>query len=115
MLSIKYIISHSTGLPTIIFDEIDTGVSGEIAHKVAGIMKEMSSDHQVFAITHLPQVASAGDQHLLVFKHEKEGKTTTSLRSLNREERLSEIAKMLSGKKTTDAAKANAREMLDGM
>ena len=115
ILSIKYIISHSTGLPTIIFDEIDTGVSGEIAHKVAGIMKEMSTDHQVFAITHLPQVASGGDQHLLVYKHELEGRTTTSLRSLNREERLSEIAKMLSGKKTTEAAMANAREMLDGI
>ena len=115
MLSIKYIISHSTGLPTIIFDEIDTGVSGEIAHKVAGIMKEMSTDHQVFAITHLPQVASGGDQHLLVYKHELEGRTTTSLRCLDREERLSEIAKMLSGKSTTEAAKANAREMLDGM
>ncbi len=114
MLSIKYIISHSTGLPTIIFDEIDSGVSGEIAHRVARIMKEMSADHQVLAITHLPQVASAGDSHLLVYKYDFDGGSSTALRSLGPEERLSEIAKMLSGKQTTEAAKANAREMLEG-
>ncbi len=114
MLSIKYIISHSLGLPTIIFDEIDTGVSGEIAHRVAGIMKEISADRQVLTITHLPQVASRGDQHYLVFKHESNDGTATGIRLLDSDEREKEIAKMLSGEQTTEAALANARELLAG-
>jgi len=113
MLSIKSIISGSLGLPTIIFDEIDTGVSGEIAYRVGKIMKEMSSDRQVFAITHLPQVASKGDQHFLVYKDEKESGTRTELRQLDKNDRLVEIARMLSGEQTTEAALANARELLD--
>jgi DNA repair protein RecN (Recombination protein N) len=112
MLSIKSIISGSLGLPTIIFDEIDTGVSGEIAYRVGKIMKEMSSDRQVFAITHLPQVASKGDQHFLVYKDEKESGTRTELRQLDKNDRLVEIARMLSGEQTTEAALANARELL---
>jgi len=113
MLSIKSIISGSLGLPTIIFDEIDTGVSGEIAYRVGKIMKEMSKDRQVFAITHLPQVASKGDQHFLVYKDEKESGTRTEIRQLDKNDRLVEIARMLSGEQTTDAALANARELLD--
>jgi DNA repair protein RecN (Recombination protein N) len=112
MLSIKSIISGSLGLPTIIFDEIDTGVSGEIAYRVGKIMKSMSADRQVFAITHLPQVAAKGDQHFLVYKDEKESGTRTEIKQLNKDERLVEIARMLSGEQTTDAALANARELL---
>ena len=112
MLSIKSIISGVNDLPTIIFDEIDSGVSGEIAFKVGKIMKDMSIDRQVFAITHLPQVASKGDNHFLVFKNEKESGTTTEIKFLNKEERLAEIAKMLSGEQTTEAAFANAKELL---
>jgi DNA repair protein RecN (Recombination protein N) len=112
MLSIKSIISGSLGLPTIIFDEIDTGVSGEIAFRVGKIMKTMSADRQVFAITHLPQVAAKGDQHFLVYKDEKESGTITEIKQLGKEERLVEIARMLSGEQTTEAAMANARELL---
>jgi DNA repair protein RecN (Recombination protein N) len=112
MLGIKYIISGSLGLPTIIFDEIDTGVSGEIAFKVGGIMKEMSNDRQVFAITHLPQVAAKGDQHYMVYKDETDTGTNTRIRILDIGERIVEIAKMLSGEQTTGAAIENARELL---
>lgn len=112
MLGIKYIISGSLGLPTIIFDEIDTGVSGEIAFKVGGIMKEMSIDRQVFAITHLPQVAAKGDQHYMVYKDETDTGTNTRIRILDIGERIVEIAKMLSGEQTTGAAIENARELL---
>jgi DNA repair protein RecN (Recombination protein N) len=112
MLSIKSIISGSLGLPTIIFDEIDTGVSGEIAYRVGKIMKEMSADRQVFAITHLPQVAAKGDQHFLVYKDEKESGTRTEIRELTKNDRLVEIARMLSGEQTTEAALANAKDLL---
>jgi DNA repair protein RecN (Recombination protein N) len=112
MLTIKYIISHSLGLPTIIFDEIDTGVSGEIAHRVSLIMKEMSKDRQVFTITHLPQVAARGKHHFLVYKTDENSHTETRLRLLSDEERLEEIAKMLSGEQTTKAAIENARVLL---
>ena len=112
MLSIKSIISGSLGLPTIIFDEIDTGVSGEIAYRVGKIMKEMSAGRQVFAITHLPQVAAKGDQHLLVYKEDRASGTVTGIRSLDKDSRLVEIARMLSGEQTTEAALANARELL---
>jgi DNA repair protein RecN (Recombination protein N) len=112
MLSIKSVISGSLGLPTIIFDEIDTGVSGEIAYRVGKIMKEMSGDRQVFAITHLPQVAAKGDQHFLVYKDEKESGTITEIKQLDKNDRLVEIARMLSGEQTTEAAMANAKELL---
>ncbi len=112
MLSIKSIISDSLGLPTIIFDEIDTGVSGEIAHKVAIIMKEMAIHRQVITITHLPQVASRGDSHYLVYKTDDEESSSTSIRKLHHDDRLIEIAKMLSGEQTTEAALANARELM---
>ena len=112
MLSLKYIISNSLGLPTIIFDEVDAGVSGEIAHRVSLMLKEMSGDRQVFAITHLPQVAARGHQHYQVYKADHNAHTETRLRKLGSEERLSEIAKMLSGEKTSTAALENARELL---
>ncbi len=112
MLGIKYIISGKIGLPTIIFDEIDSGVSGEIASRVAGILKEMSAERQVFAITHLPQVAAKGENHFLVFKEETETSTSTKIKLLAKEDRVFEIAKMLSGEETTGAAVENARELM---
>ncbi len=112
MLAIKSLISGSVGLPTIIFDEIDTGVAGEIADKVGTIIKKMSEGMQVINITHLPQVASKGDYHYLVYKRDHELTTKTYMKLLNPEERHLEIAKMLSGKELTDAAMQNARELL---
>ncbi len=112
MLCIKALMARQVTLPTIIFDEIDTGISGEIAFKVGAIIEKMSRKHQVIAITHLPQMASRGDAHLLVYKKVIKGVTHTGIRSLNQEERISEIAKMLSGDQLTDAALENARELL---
>jgi DNA repair protein RecN (Recombination protein N) len=112
MLAIKSLITDSIGLPTIIFDEIDTGVAGEIADKVGTIIKKMSEGMQVINITHLPQVASKGDYHYLVYKRDHELSTKTYMKLLNPEERHLEIAKMLSGKELTDAAMENARELL---
>jgi DNA repair protein RecN (Recombination protein N) len=112
MLAIKSLISDSVGLPTIIFDEIDTGVAGEIADKVGTIIKKMSQGMQVINITHLPQVAGKGDYHYLVYKLDHESSSKTYIKLLNAEERHLEIAKMLSGKELTDAAMENARELL---
>ena len=112
MLAIKYLISSASGLPAIIFDEIDTGVSGEIADMVGNLIKEMSSNMQVINITHLPQVASKGDYHFLVYKQSDNGETRTLIKELNRNERLKEIAKMLSGDSVTEEAIENARVLL---
>ncbi len=112
MLCIKALISEAKGLPTILFDEIDTGVSGEVAEKMGSIMSEMSQQLQVISITHLPQIASKGDRHFRVFKVDNEHSTQTSVIELSQQERIFEIAKMLSGKEMTDAALSNAREML---
>lgn len=112
MLSLKYIISNNKSLPTIIFDEIDTGVSGEIAFKMGNILKNMAQNMQVVNITHLPQIAGKGDHHYLVYKQEGEQATNTYIKLLNKDERLTEIAKMLSGEELTEAAYNNARELM---
>lgn len=113
MLSLKALISATVKLPTIIFDEIDTGVSGKIAEKMAEIMKEMgNSGRQVISITHLPQIAALGTYHYKVEKHDTKEITTTIMRQLSEEERIDEIAQMLSGSDITDAAKTNAKELL---
>ena len=113
MLAVKRILSANTKLPTIIFDEIDTGVSGEVSNKIAAIMQQMSSNMQVIAITHLPQIASKGKNHYKVFKKEIKGVTTTNLRQLYKEERIVEIAEMLSGKNISDSALTHAKELLN--
>lgn len=113
MLAIKSILATLKGLPTIIFDEIDTGISGEVAHKVGNILKKMAGERQVIAITHLPQMAGKGDVHLFVFKQEDGGRTQTQIKLLGEEDRVIEIARMLSGEKPTKAAMANARELLE--
>ncbi len=113
MLSVKKILSENTHLPTIIFDEIDTGVSGEVSNKIAAIMQQMSNNMQVIAITHLPQIAAKGNNHYKVFKKEVNGVTTTSLKQLTAEERVVEIAEMLSGKDISDSALTHAKELLN--
>lgn len=113
MLSIKKILSENTQLPTIIFDEIDTGVSGEVSNKIAAIMKEMSHHMQVITITHLPQIAATGSNHFKVFKDEINGETVTQLKKLKPEERISEIAEMLSGKELSQSAIVHAKKLLN--
>ena len=113
MLSIKSLLSKSSGLPTIIFDEIDTGVSGEIADKMGGIMLKMSENMQVLNITHLPQVAAKGKTHYLVYKNEDKEGTTTGIKKLSGDERLNEIAKMLSGESLSQQALENAKVLLE--
>ena len=112
MLSVKSLVADAMALPTIIFDEVDTGVSGEIADKMGEIMRGMSSCMQVMTITHLPQVAVKGDTHYRVYKHDTDKGTETCLIRLSKEERLEEIARMLSGAQLTEAALNNARELL---
>jgi len=112
MLCIKALVSDRKEMPTLIFDEIDTGVSGEIAEKVGSIMKRLSADRQVMSITHLPQVASMGKDHFSVYKEDTPDATYTRIRKLNSEERITEIARMLSGESVTDAALSNARVLL---
>ncbi len=112
MLSLKSLISRSAALPTIIFDEIDAGVSGDTADKVGLLMSQMANEMQVINITHLPQVASRGKYHYLVYKEDKKDSTFTYIKLLNREERIVEIAKLLSGEELTDAALKNAKELL---
>ena len=112
MLSIKSLIAVHTALPTIIFDEIDTGISGEVALKVGIIMEKLSKNMQVIAITHLPQIASKGDTHYRVYKDEKGDITNTNITKLNQEERILELAKMLSGDNPGESALQNARELL---
>lgn len=112
MLSIKSLIAVHTALPTIIFDEIDTGISGEIALKVGNIMEKLSKNMQVIAITHLPQIASKGHSHYIVYKEENTDITYTNIRKLHEDERITELAKMLSGNNPGESALQNARELL---
>ena len=112
MLSLKALITKLTALPTILFDEIDTGISGDIAAKAGDIMAGMAKHMQVIVITHLPQVASKGNSHLFVHKIEEAKRTVTRIKVLNKEERIQEIAKMLSAGKVSAAAVENARELL---
>ncbi|ENA1815451.1 DNA repair protein RecN [Flavobacterium psychrophilum] len=113
MLAVKAILANYSKLPTIIFDEIDTGVSGEIAHKMGDIMKRMSSKMQVFAITHLPQIAAKGNQHYKVFKSSEGENTISELKLLSQDERVIEIAEMLSGKDISDSALNHAKALLN--
>ncbi len=112
MLCIKALVSDRKGMPTLIFDEIDAGVSGEIAEKFGGIMERLSGGRQVIAITHLPQVASMGTDHFIVFKEDTDSATFTRIRKLGKKERIEEIARMLSGESVTEAALSNARVLL---
>lgn len=112
MLVIKSMLAHYMKLPTIMFDEIDTGVSGEVSNKMAAIMQKMSSTLQVFTITHLPQVAARGNRQFKVFKAEEAGQTVSSIKVLGEQERVEELAEMLGGKELSESALAHARELL---
>ncbi|WP_202703245.1 DNA repair protein RecN [Flavobacterium sp. UGB4466] len=113
MLAVKAILAQYSKLPTLIFDEIDTGVSGEIAIRMGEIMKEMSGTMQIFAITHLPQIAAKGDSHFKVSKSTVDEDTQSELKLLSQEERVTEIAQMLSGAKISDSALNHAKELLN--
>ena len=113
MLSIKAILSQFKQLPSIVFDEIDTGVSGPVSNEIANIMAYMSENMQVFTITHLPQVAAKGKQHFLVYKEVRGNNTMTKLRELNQEERIKELAQMLSGEELTRTALDHAKQLLN--
>lgn len=115
MLCLKSIITDSMYLPTIIFDEIDTGISGETASKVGQMMRLLANRHQVIAITHLPQIAACGTQHLLVYKQTTENRTSTNIKTLSMPEREEMIATMMSGESRTESAILTAREMLKSM
>lgn len=112
MLSLKAILAGRMNLPTIIFDEVDTGVSGEIADRMGEMMRQMGKDMQVIVITHLPQVASKGEAHFKVFKQDVADRTVTNVRRLSEEDRVAEIAAMLSGAAVTRSALDAARELL---
>ena len=112
MLSLKRILAAQKSMPTILFDEIDTGVSGEVASKMASMMREMADQMQVIAITHLPQIAAKGHQHFKVYKTDAKNETQSLISKLSPEDRINEIAQMLSGMKVSEAAVANAKELL---
>ena len=113
MLVIKSILARYEQLPTLMFDEIDSGVSGEISNRMGDIMQEMSRNMQVFSITHLPQIASKGDHHFKVFKTDKGDSTQTQMKELLEDERVFELAEMLGGKSLSESALAHARELLN--
>ena len=112
MLCLKSIVANSTAIPTLIFDEIDTGISGDIASKVANLLKDIASKHQIISITHLPQIAAKGNHHLFVSKSMINGKTVTNVDALNEASRIEEIATMLSGKAPTPTAIKTAKELI---
>ena len=112
MLSIKSIIAHRMSLPTVIFDEVDTGVSGDVADRMGRMMRDIGENIQVITITHLPQVAAKGEHHFKVFKHDTDTSTVTHIKELSRAERTDELALMLSGDSTNPASRAAAKELL---
>ena len=114
MLSIKALVAEHVQLPSIIFDEVDTGVSGDVANRMGKLMKDISRRIQVIVITHLPPVAAKGDVHFKVFKEDTETTTTTKVRKLSEEERIEELALMLSGDKNNEAARNTARSLIAG-
>jgi DNA repair protein RecN (Recombination protein N) len=113
MLAIKSIMADKMQLPTLIFDEVDTGVSGAIAHKVAVILERLSNSHQIIAITHLPQIASKGKTHFWVYKDQTKESTTSNIKTLSGNERVEEIAKMISGSEVTETSLNAAKELLE--
>ncbi|GAB3197851.1 DNA repair protein RecN (Recombination protein N) [Pontibacter aydingkolensis] len=112
MLSVKYMLADKTALPTIVFDEIDTGISGEVAVKVGKMMQQMAQKHQIIAISHLPQIAAQGNAHYFVYKHDTEDRTISRIKKLNKEERVNEIAHMIAGANPSASAFKSAKELL---
>ena len=112
MFALKYLSATHSALPTIVFDEIDTGISGEVALKMSHLMEKMSKGHQLLVITHLPQIASKGQKHFYVYKDHSSEKTISNIKQLTEEERISEIGQMLSGSNVSDSARNIAKELL---
>ena len=112
MLSIKYMLADKTALPTIVFDEIDTGISGEVAVKVGRMMQQMAQKHQIIAISHLPQIAAQGNSHYFVYKHDTEDRTISRVKKLSEKERVDEIAHMIAGANPSASAYKSAKELL---
>jgi DNA repair protein RecN (Recombination protein N) len=115
MFALKYLIAEKSALPTLIFDEIDTGISGEIAMKMGQMMQKMSNGHQLITITHLHQIAAKGDSHYFVFKDETSKGTKTNIRPLSLDERMQEIAQMIGGKNPSATAFESARELMNNV
>lgn len=113
MFCIKYVMAAKTSMPTLVLDEIDNGVSGEIAMKLGGLMKTMAKHHQLITISHLPQIAAKGDAHYFVFKDNSSSKTISNIKKLNEDERVEEIAKMIGGAKPSKVAFENAKELIE--
>jgi DNA repair protein RecN (Recombination protein N) len=113
MLSIKSLLADSKAMPTLIFDEIDTGISGEVAAKVGEVFRSISKGHQLISITHLPQIAAKAENHFFIYKKEKDGKTQTQIQKLNPEQHIKAIARMLSGEQITDASLNNAKNLIE--
>ena len=112
MFTIKYVMAEKTSLPTLILDEIDSGISGEIAIQLGRMMKEMATRHQLITITHLPQIAAKGDTHYFVYKDNSSKKTVSLIKQLTADERVDEIAKMIAGAKPSALAIENAKELI---
>ena len=113
LLSIQALLAKKRALPSLIFDEIDTGISGETAAKVAEVFREISQDHQLIAITHLPQIAAKAEKHFFIYKNDDEEKTETKIASLNTEQHIEAIARMLSGEKVSEESLSNARSLIN--
>jgi len=112
MFAIKYVMAEKKSLPTLVLDEIDTGVSGEVAIRLGNRMKEMAKRHQVIAISHLPQIAAKADTHYFVFKDNSSSKTESQIRKLENKDRVTEIAKMIGGEKPSAVNLENAKELM---
>ena len=113
MFCIKYLLASKTAMPTVVFDEIDTGVSGEIALKMANMMRRMSENHQIISISHLPQIAARGQAHYFVYKNNQAETTESMIRKLEPADRLEEIAKMIGGENPSDTARNSAKELIE--
>ena len=113
MLAVKAVVAHYKQLPTSIFDEIDSGISGEVAYKMAAILKSMSMTMQIITITHLPQIAAIGNQHIKIFKEDVNNVTETNMLVLNDQQRIDEIAEMIGGKNKSISAINQAKELLN--
>jgi DNA repair protein RecN (Recombination protein N) len=114
MFCIKYVMASKTSMPTLVLDEIDNGISGEIAIKLGNLMKVMAKKHQLITISHLPQIAAKGDAHYFVYKDNSSSKTISTIKALSDNERVEEIAKMIGGDKPSKVAFENAKELLVG-
>ena len=112
MLAIKASLSGRDNVPILVFDEIDAGISGRIAGKVGKVMKQLTDSHQIIAITHLPQIAALSERHFLIEKEDYKDETITKIKVLNEDEKVREVAKLISGEKVTEASEKSARELI---